>query len=140
MITARAAGGLAIFRPGPEMQINLEQGSATNAILAYEPREVRMRGRVLRGSLIATRDVVIEDWKPADVERLTIEDFAGLLGLAPEVVILGTGINQRMPSPELFAAFAGRGIGLEVMDNGAACRTYNLLLSEFREVAVALIL
>jgi len=122
------------------MQINLEQDSSANAIVAYDAREIRMRGRVLRTSLIATREVVIEDWQPAAVELLTIEDFAGLLPLAPEVVILGTGPSQRMPPPELFAAFAGRGIGLEVMDTGAACRTYNLLLSEFREVAVALIL
>ncbi|MBM2853457.1 MAG: hypothetical protein HW417_385 [Steroidobacteraceae bacterium] len=56
-----------------------------------------------------------------------------------DVVILGTGPRQRMPPPELFSAFASHGIGLEVMDTGAACRTYNLLLSEFREVAIALI-
>ncbi len=54
-------------------------------------------------------------------------------------MILGTGSKQRMPPLELFADFAARRIGLEVMDTGAACRTYNLLLSEFREVALALI-
>ena len=48
------------------------------------------------------------------------------------------GDRQRLPSPALYAAFASRGIGLEVMDNRAACRTYNLLLGEFREVAIAL--
>ena len=63
-----------------------------------------------------------------------------LLELSPEVVLLGTGDCQRMPPAELYAAFAARGIGLEVMDNRAACRTYNVLLGEYREVAVALML
>jgi len=121
------------------MQINREQGNAPNAITAYATGEIRMRDRVFHASLIATRDAVIEEWKPAPLEQLAIDDFARLLALSPEVVILGTGAKQHMPPPELFAAFAALGIGLEVMDTGAACRTYNLLLSEYREVAVALI-
>jgi len=121
------------------MQISREEGTVSNAIIAYAVGEIRMRDRVFHASLIAMRDAVIEQWMPAPVEQLTIDDFAQLLEHSPEVVILGTGPKQRMPPPELFAAFASRGIGLEVMDTGAACRTYNLLLSEYREVAVALI-
>ena len=121
------------------MQINREAGIVSNAITAYAEGEIRMRDRVFRASLIATRDQVIADWKAAPIDRLVIDDFGGLLELAPAVVILGTGRQQLMPPPELFAAFAARGIGLEVMDTGAACRTYNLLLSENREVAIALI-
>ena len=121
------------------MQISREEGIVSNAITAYSEGEVRMRDRVFHASLIATREKVIADWKAAPADRLTIDDFARLLELAPAVVILGTGVRQRMPPPELFAAFAARRIGLEVMDTGAACRTYNLLLSEYREVAVALI-
>jgi uncharacterized protein len=140
MIAARASSGLAIFLPEPTMQIDREPGISSNAITAYAKGEIRMRDRVYVASLIATRDVVIDDWKPAPVEELTIDEFAALLDLSPQVVILGTGQCQRMPPPELFAAFASRGIGLEVMGTGAACRTYNLLLSELREVALALIL
>jgi uncharacterized protein len=121
------------------MQISREEGNVSNAITAYAVGEIRMRDRVFRASLIATRDLVIEEWNPAAIESLGIGDFARLLELAPDVVILGTGATQRMPSPELYAAFAARRIGLEVMDTGAACRTYNLLLSEYREVALALI-
>ena len=121
------------------MQISREVVTVSNAITAYAVGEIRMRDRVFRASLIATREAVIEEWNPAAVEALAIGDFARLLELAPDVVILGTGPKQRMPPPELFAAFAARRIGLEVMDTGAACRTYNLLLSEYREVALALI-
>ena len=122
------------------MQISREEGNVSNAITAYAAGEIRMRDRVFRASLIATRETVIEEWNPAAVEALGIGDFTRLLELAPDVVILGTGPKQRMPPPQLFAAFAARRIGLEVMDTGAACRTYNLLLSEFREVAIALII
>jgi uncharacterized protein len=87
-----------------------------------------------------TRDAVLDDWRPPAVEELTIADFKALLALKPEVVLLGTGVSQRLPPPRLYAEFAARGIGLEVMDNRAACRTYNVLLGEFRDVAVALIL
>jgi uncharacterized protein len=122
------------------MQFTRENADEANAILACTDREVRLPGRSIAGSVIVTRDAVIEDWRPPEVEALAIADFAALLSLRPEVVLLGTGERQRLPGPALYAEFAERGIGLEVMDNGAACRTYNLLLGEFRDVAVALIL
>jgi uncharacterized protein len=87
-----------------------------------------------------TRESVIDDWQPPAPEALSIADFRALLSLEPEVVLLGTGDRQRLPPAELYADFAARGIGLEVMDNRAACRTYNVLLAEFRDVAVALML
>ena len=121
------------------MQITNDPGASPNAISAYETGLVRMQDRVYRASLIVTREKLIEHWNPPSIDRLMIDDFAGLLALAPQVVILGTGPSQRLPPAELFAAFAAHGIGLEVMDTGAACRTYNLLLSEYRDVALALI-
>ena len=122
------------------MQFTRDPGTEPNAIVACSPGEVRLRDRVYTTSLIVTRTAVIDGWRPAAVDELSIDDFAELLALSPEVVLLGTGVRQRMPPPALYAAFASRRVGLEVMDNGAACRTYNLLLSEFREVAVALML
>ena len=122
------------------MQFTRDPGTEPNAIVACSPGEVRLRDRVYTTSLIVTRTAVIDGWRPAAVDELSIDDFAELLALSPEVVLLGTGVRQRMPPPALYAAFASRRVVLEVMDNGAACRTYNLLLSEFREVAVALML
>lgn len=122
------------------MQFTREDESEANAIVACTEREVRLRDRAYAASLIVTRSQVIEDWRPPPLPSLAIGDFEALLALAPEVVLLGTGERQRMPPPALYAAFAARGIGLEVMDNRAACRTYNVLLSEYRDVAVALML
>jgi len=122
------------------MQFTREAESEANAIVACADGAVRLREREFTQSLIVTRTAVIADWRPPAVDRLTIDDFSALLALSPEVVLLGTGLRQQMPPPDLYAAFAARRIGLEVMDNRAASRTYNLLLSEYREVAVALIL
>jgi uncharacterized protein len=122
------------------MQFTRENANDSNAIVACGDGEVRLAGRAVRGSVVVTRDAVLEGWHPPAVDALTIGDFEDLLALRPEVVLLGTGERQRLPPPALYEAFAARGIGLEVMDNRAACRTYNVLLGEFREVAVALML
>jgi uncharacterized protein len=122
------------------MQFTRENANDSNAIVACGNGEVRLAGRVCRGSVVVTRDAVLDDWQPPAVEELTIADFKALLALNPEVVLLGTGERQRLPPPSLYAEFAARGIGLEVMDSRAACRTYNVLLGEFRDVAVALML
>ncbi len=122
------------------MQFSRNQETEANAISACAAGLVRLRDREFTHSLIVTRTTVLDAWRPGPVDQLTIEDFKELLELAPEILLLGTGSSQHLPRPELYAAFAAHGIGLEVMDNRAACRTYNLLLSEFREVAVALLL
>ncbi len=122
------------------MQFTRDTAGEAHAILACASGEVRLRDRTVRGSVIVTRDAVLEGWQPPATDALTLEDFARLLPLEPEVVLLGTGDRQQLPAPALYAAFAARGIGLEVMDNRAACRTYNVLLGEYRDVAVALML
>ncbi len=122
------------------MEFTREAAGEAHAIVACTEGEVRLRNRAIAGSVIVTRETVQDDWHPPAPEALSIDDFEKLLALRPEVVLLGTGNRQRLPSPALYAAFAERGIGLEVMDNRAACRTFNLLLSEYRDVAVALML
>ena len=70
----------------------------------------------------------------------TAEDFAQIDAIDPDVVILGTGARQRFIHPRLIAALTARRVGVETMDNPAACRTYNILMAEGRRVALALIL
>ena len=122
------------------MHFERDPATEANAIVGCSDGELRLRGGTYTSSVIVTRDRVIEGWRPAALERLGIEDFAQLLEAPPDVLLLGTGASQRMPPPALYAAFAARGIGLEAMDNRAACRTYNLLLSEYRNVAAAILL
>ena len=121
------------------MHFERDPATEANAIVGCDEAGLRLRAAAYAGSVIVTRDRVIHPWRPAPVGQLAIEDFAALLEQPPELLLLGTGATQRMPLPALYAAFAARGIGLEAMDNRAACRTYNLLLSEYRNVAAAIL-
>ncbi len=90
-------------------------------------------------SLILSRQVLLADWRPQQVAELLYDDFAPVVDIAPEVLVLGTGSALRFPSPALTARLLQIGIGVEVMDTAAACRTYNILLSEERHVVAALL-
>lgn len=79
-------------------------------------------------------------WPVAAADALSLDSLAPVLGgPSPSFLLLGTGATQIFPDPHLRAAFASAGIGLEAMDTGAACRTYNVLLGEERAFAAALI-
>ena len=122
------------------MEFTRENAGEANAILGCSDGGVQLRSRSVSGPVIITREAVLEGWRPPEVGRLSIADFAGLLELKPEVVLLGTGERQLLPSPALYADFAARGIGLEVMDSNAACRTYNVLMAEGRSVLAAILM
>ena len=86
------------------------------------------------------RSGLVEPWQPKDLEQLELSDFEVILNCKPDVVILGTGESLKFPANALRHQFLQHNIGLEVMDTGAACRTYNVLLSEGRNVAAAILL
>ena len=82
----------------------------------------------------------VEDWAPTTIDQIDASAVDAILALQPAVVLLGTGLVQRMPSPRLLATFLQRGVGLEAMDNPAAARTFNLLAAEGRRVVAAFLL
>ncbi len=90
-------------------------------------------------NLILLPESMIQEWSTATPETLVEEDMQKLLGLGTEIVLLGTGKRLRFPPGALLRPFAPAGIGLEVMDLQAACRTYNILAAEGRKVAAALL-
>ncbi len=122
------------------MKFTLEGNSSAHLIRSYAAGEIRIGDRVLHSSCIVTADTLIENWEPATLADLQPAHLEKIFALAPEVVLLGTGMTQRFPSAALRAAFTERRIGLEAMDLGAACRTYNVLVGEERKVAAALLL
>ncbi|HSC07837.1 MAG TPA: Mth938-like domain-containing protein, partial [Steroidobacteraceae bacterium] len=81
----------------------------------------------------------VTEWSVTGFEALTPADFGFIESLKPEIVILGTGAAQRFPRPELGQALAATGVGVEVMDSRAACRTYNILATEGRKVVAAIL-
>jgi uncharacterized protein len=115
-----------------------ETRAGVNMLTGYGAGYVLVNGRRHERSLVVVPDRLI-DWDAASFEALREEHFAALAALAPEIVLLGTGPRLRFPHPRLTQALAAARIGLEVMDLNAACRTYNILVSEDRRVAAALL-
>lgn len=122
------------------MKFTLDAREGINLIRGYKPGEVRVGEQVLHGNCIVTADALITDWNAPDPEHLEASHLEVIFELRPELVLLGTGSTQRFPPAAVRNAFFSRRIGLETMDLGAACRTYNILVQEERKVAAALFL
>ncbi|EXJ14336.1 Mth938-like domain-containing protein [Imhoffiella purpurea] len=108
-------------------------------IEAYGDGGIQVNGHPYAQGLILTPQRIIAPWGPHSPPELTPEHLEPLLELAPQVVVLGTGSSQMFPDPGVYFDVMSRGIGFEIMDTGAACRTYNILVSEGRRVAAALL-
>ena len=119
------------------MKLTLET-SDVNLIRAWEPDAIRVGDEWLRQHLIVAAESLVLDWEPPSPERLTLADLNAAISLKPEIILLGTGAKLTTPDVTLMAQVAATGIGLEIMDTPAACRTYNVLTHESRRVVAAL--
>lgn len=122
------------------MKLTLENRGASNVVRSYSASSIKVGDEVLTTSSIINSDQVIRDWPPHTVEQLVAAHFDPILALKPEIVLLGTGSQQRFPPTGIMASIMTRGIGFEVMDTGAACRTYNVLVSEDRRAVLAVLM
>ncbi|HUL46749.1 MAG TPA: MTH938/NDUFAF3 family protein [Steroidobacteraceae bacterium] len=122
------------------MKLTLEPGVTANLIRGYSDSEVRIGGHTVRGSCIVTADTLITQWEPRSFAELEAAHLEALLALNPELVVLGSGPTQQFAPREIRALLAQKGVGLEVMQLGAACRTFNVLVQEERRVAAGLFL
>lgn len=123
------------------MKFSQADGSSGHLIDAYGSEGILIGGRRFTRGLIVTPSRVEEGWGPAQPADLTVEHLEALIAIEPEIqiIVLGTGEIQVFPDPALYFAVIGRGVGFEVMDTGAACRTYNILMSEGRRVVAGLL-
>lgn len=122
------------------MQLNHERPDYAYALRSADGHSAKVNDRMLDASFILTPSQLVEDWPVHAGEPLVAEDLAPLLALDPELVVLGTGDRQVFPSAAVMAACLTRGVGIEVMDNAAAARTYNVLAGEGRRVVAAFLL
>ncbi|MBN8727419.1 MAG: Mth938-like domain-containing protein [Xanthomonadales bacterium] len=104
------------------------------------PTHITVVDRVLERSFLLMPDRLVEDWPVQRPEDFDLAAAEALAAMQPEVVLLGTGQRQVFPPREAQVALLRRRIGIEVMDNAAACRTYNLLAGEGRRVLAAVML
>lgn len=122
------------------MKLTLHSDPAGNAIRACQPGEIRIGERTYTRSLVVSATALIEDWPPRAVSQIRAAHLDDVLALQPEILLLGTGARLEFPPAQLLQSIQHAGIGVEVMDTAAACRTFNVLLSEDRRVAAALII
>lgn len=120
------------------MKLHLSKPTTQNLCTAYGQGFVAVNQRRIETNVVILPEQLIEPWSPASFEMLSEADFTMLAALPIEVVLLGTGAKIRFPHPKLAEPLRRANIGFEVMDTQAACRTYNILMSEGRRVAAAL--
>jgi uncharacterized protein len=123
-----------------EVKFTLEPPSGANLVRSYSDTELRIGEQRVQRSCLVTAERLITDWPPASFAELAPVHLDAIFALAPELVLLGTGPVQRFPAAAVRAEFTRRGLGLEVMQLGAACRTFNVLVQEQRRVLAALFL
>ena len=121
------------------MKLHRNLDPAINMITAYEADHVMINAIRHDGNLLVTASQIIPGWASGGFEHLTTENFAAIAALAPAIVLIGTGNRQRFPAPALLRPLMDARIGFEIMDMRAACRTFNILVDEGRNVAAALL-
>jgi uncharacterized protein len=110
-----------------------------NSIQAYQSDQITINERNYNQSLILSATEIISPWPVTNIDELNTGHLQAIVDQQPEVVLLGTGEKQQFPNIDIIGYFANLGLGLEVMDTGAACRTFNILVAEDRQVVAAII-
>ncbi len=140
---------LSISHKNFTMKISLEQSGGIYTLHSYRDETIIIRPPNaapnddeklirLKGSCLLSPGQLNDEWPPQQLTELCAEHLQDIKELEPEVLLIGSGKNMRFPSTEQLAALARLGIGHEVMDTAAACRTYNVLVGEGRKVVAAL--
>ena len=122
------------------MKLHLQQAAAQNLFTGYGKDFVTVNQRNIETNVVVLPERIIEPWNVISFDSLSEADFVELASLPVEIILLGTGPTIRFPHPKLSEALRKANIGFEVMDTQAACRTYNILLGEGRQIAAALLI
>lgn len=122
------------------MEISEDLSKSNFIIESYTKNNITVSGKKYNSSLVITPSQIIQNWDVKSVEDLTLDLFLPILDLKPEIILLGTGDNLIFPDSKIISDILQHDIGFEVMTTSAACRTFRVLESEYRNVAAALII
>lgn len=122
------------------MKLSEDYTDGSYVIRAYTNSAVTINNHEYHNSLLVANHTLQPDWPVQQIDQITPQHWQQILELQPQVIIIGTGERIHFPHPSTYAAVIERGIGVEFMDSMAACRTYNILLSEDRSVVAGIIL
>ena len=121
------------------MKLQSDPHSGANTITGYGDGYVEINQTPYAHAVLLSSDGAISAWPVESFDSLEASDFDQMVELKPELILIGTGSRQRFPKPELLKSLISAKIGFEIMDSQAACRTYNILVGEGRQVLLALI-
>lgn len=122
------------------MKLHLANLGDTKLFTAHAADYVMVNGERFRSSIVVCAQEVRNDWVVTGFDALEEADFTYFLDLKPDVLLLGTGAQQRFAPPRLYRMLTDAGIAVEFMTTPAACRTYNILVAEDRKVVAAVLL
>ncbi len=122
------------------MQFNLDSNVGKYQINSFQPGQVVINKQTYINSIIIAPEKIITNWQPQNYAEISEYDLKSILDLSPQIVIIGTGEQQHFLEQELLLPFLKQGIGIEIMNTDAACRTYNVLMSEGRNIVAGLLL
>ncbi|MFA5960265.1 MAG: Mth938-like domain-containing protein [Tatlockia sp.] len=120
------------------MYIN-QESREKHSVQAYSEKEIQIDSVIYKQNLIVSRHEIVSDWNVKSILDLNESNVQPLLQYQPTIVLIGHSQLGKFPPFSLMEQFTKKRIGLECMSIGAACRTYNILLSELREVVLAVI-
>ena len=122
------------------MRLVLDRDPNLLLVRSYDQHAVQIGAERLTHSFLVTRDRLERSWGAHDHAALTVDDIAAVFAFTPKIVLLGVVASSPLAPAALRRQFAERGIALEALELGAACRTYNVLAQENREVVLGVIL
>jgi uncharacterized protein len=122
------------------MKLQADRAEGVNIINAASPEAVSVNGRPYTRSILVPPAGEVTFWDAASMAELTEAHFNRIAESRPELVIFGSGRQLKFPSPVLLRTLMAARIGVETMDTAAACRTYNILVAEGRQVMAALLI
>ena len=122
------------------MKLHSDAHSGLNTISGYGSDYIQIHQKTYQHAVLVSPSGDIVAWPVASFATLTEADFLQICARQPELFILGTGARQHFPKPELLKPLIQARIGFEIMDSQAACRTYNILMGEGRQVLAAILL
>ena len=122
------------------MKLHVTTTQQYQTVTGYDDDWIEINAIRFDYSLIVLPEVAPMAWPVKSFEALEANDLEAIAAQSPDLLILGTGAKQRFAHPRLINGLLTRGVGVECMDNQAACRTYNILMTEGRKVALALIM
>ena len=120
------------------MELTLQTNKSALFIKNYEDSCLYIADKVYDHNIVIVENI-ISKWNIDNIYNLKIDDFEDIVNTKPEIIIIGTGKEPVIPKLEIIKNIQDRQIGIEFMRTESACKTFNLLLSEERNVACILL-